>query len=161
MRYDLFISYSRLDNEQGRISELVYQIKADFQIFDGTDRILNVYFDMTEINCMDDWRHKILQGLRESHLLLVCLSPSYLKSEYCEWEFNEYLTNERLISIMRSVVHLLEKEWLRFILLKFPVGATKILKKNVLTGLKNFAVDNILIFVRGFMKVEKACLILQ
>jgi hypothetical protein len=27
-------------------------------------------------------------------LLLVCLSPNYLESEYCAWEFNEYLKHE-------------------------------------------------------------------
>ncbi|MFI5461530.1 MAG: toll/interleukin-1 receptor domain-containing protein, partial [Isosphaerales bacterium] len=43
---------------------------------------------------MDDWRHRILGGLRESRLLLVCLSPAYLESEYCAWEFNEYLNHE-------------------------------------------------------------------
>lgn len=43
---------------------------------------------------MDDWRHRILQGLRESRLLLAFVSPNYLESEYCEWESNEYVKNE-------------------------------------------------------------------
>jgi len=43
---------------------------------------------------MQDWRQRIFQGLRESRLLLACLSPAYLKSEYCEWEFVEYLKYE-------------------------------------------------------------------
>jgi hypothetical protein len=30
MPYDLFISYSRRDNEQGRITQLVERIKTDF-----------------------------------------------------------------------------------------------------------------------------------
>jgi hypothetical protein len=51
-------------------------------------------FDQQEIGGMQDWRQRILQGLRESRLLLACLSPAYLKSEYCEWEFVEYLKYE-------------------------------------------------------------------
>ena len=43
---------------------------------------------------MDDWRHRILGGIRDARLLLVCLSPSYLESEYWAWEFNEYLKHE-------------------------------------------------------------------
>ena len=39
---------------------------------------------------MQDWRQRILQGRRESRLLLASLSPSYLESAYCEWEFVEY-----------------------------------------------------------------------
>ncbi|MCB9267762.1 MAG: toll/interleukin-1 receptor domain-containing protein [Lewinellaceae bacterium] len=43
---------------------------------------------------MDDWRHRILQGLRESRLLLAIITPAYLQSAFCEWEFNEYLKHE-------------------------------------------------------------------
>ncbi len=92
MSYDLFVSYSRRDNEQGRVTELVERIKADFGAFSG--RPLQPFFDVTDIHGMEDWRHRILQGLRESRLLLACLSPSYLGSEYCEWEFNEYIKHE-------------------------------------------------------------------
>ena len=52
------------------------------------------FFDRTEIQGMDDWRDRILQGLRQSHLLIACVTPSYLASEYCEWEFIEYLKKE-------------------------------------------------------------------
>jgi tetratricopeptide (TPR) repeat protein len=92
MSFDLFISYARRDNEQGRVTELVECIKADFGAFAG--RPLRPFFDLQDIHGMEDWRHRILQGLRESHLLLACLSPSYIESEYCEWEFNEYLKHE-------------------------------------------------------------------
>ncbi len=95
MPYDLFISYSRRDNEQGRITQLVARIKRDFANFEGNNgRELVPFFDQQEIVGMQDWRQRILQGLRESRLLLACLSPAYLKSEYCEWEFVEYLKYE-------------------------------------------------------------------
>ena len=92
MPYDLFISYSRRDNEQGRITQLVERIKTDFAPF--AKRELVPFFDQQEIHGMQDWRQRILQGLRESRLLLACLSPAYLQSEYCEWEFVEYLKYE-------------------------------------------------------------------
>src|ERR1039458_7862490 len=95
MPYDLFISYSRRDNEQGRITQLVERIKTDFANFEGNNgRELVPFFDQQEIQGMSDWRQRILQGLRESRLLLACLSPSYLQSEYCKWEFVEYLKYE-------------------------------------------------------------------
>ena len=94
MPYDLFISYSRRDNPQTspRITELVSRIKADFAPF--AKRELVPFFDQQEIHGMSDWRKRILQGLRESRLLLACLSPAYLQSGYCEWEFVEYLKYE-------------------------------------------------------------------
>lgn len=93
--YDVFISYSRRDNAQGRITQLVKRIESDFFAFAG--RPLKLFFDISPengIKGMEDWRHKILQGLRESRLLLACLSPAYLESQYCGWEFNEYLKHE-------------------------------------------------------------------
>lgn len=92
MDYDLFISYARRDNEHRRITRFVERIKADFAPLGK--RELATFFDQQEIMGMSDWRQRILQGLRESRLLLVCLSPAYLKSEYCEWEFVEYIKYE-------------------------------------------------------------------
>jgi tetratricopeptide (TPR) repeat protein len=91
MSYDLFISYSRRDNKQGRITAFIDHLRGEFA---ATGRELTVFFDQSEIHGMDDWRHRILQGLRESRLLLACLSPNYLVSDYCEWEFSEYLRRE-------------------------------------------------------------------
>ena len=55
--YDLFISYSRRDNAQGRVTELVGKISHDFEAFAG--RPLRPFFDLEEIRGMDDWRHRI------------------------------------------------------------------------------------------------------
>jgi len=49
---------------------------------------------------MDDWRHTILDGLKQSHLFLLVLSPDYLKSEYCEWEIVEYLKYESARAVL-------------------------------------------------------------
>src|SRR5271170_1395648 len=92
MPFDLFISYSRKDNELGRITELKAQVEADYLNFSGEP--LKCFFDVTEIGSMDDWRQRILEGLRDSHLLLLVLSPSYLDSPYCEWEIIEFLKYE-------------------------------------------------------------------
>lgn len=88
MPYDLFISYSRRDNEsrddeKGRVSQLVERISRDFESFAG--RPLRVFFDKNDIQGMDDWRQKIQQSLRESRLLLWLVSRLNLKSKYCGW----------------------------------------------------------------------------
>jgi tetratricopeptide (TPR) repeat protein len=92
MPYDIFISYSRLDNQNQRVTELKERIEADYRTFTGEE--LHCFYDIEKIHGMDDWRHRILSGLRESNLLLLVLSPAYLASKYCEWEINEYLKYE-------------------------------------------------------------------
>jgi len=64
MPYDIFISYSRRDNKGGRITELKQRIEADYREIAKEE--LQCFFDMEDIRGMDDWRHRILQGLRES-----------------------------------------------------------------------------------------------
>lgn len=92
MPYDLFISYSRIDNSKKRVSQLKKKIEEDYYKFSGEK--LKCFFDTEEIKSMDDWRHRILQGLKDSHLFLLILSPNYLSSPYCEWEITEYLKYE-------------------------------------------------------------------
>jgi len=93
--YDLFFSYARRDNAQERITQLKARIEADHRQFVGAGGPdLKVFFDTDEILGMDDWRHRILGAISDTRLLLVCLSPAYLGSEYCAWEFNEYLKHE-------------------------------------------------------------------
>src|ERR1043166_1076121 len=94
MPYDLFISYSRRDNTLARVTRLINQIKADFLSCAG--RPLDVFFDLKEIQGMDDWRQKIQQSLRESHLFLAVLSPNYLASPNCRWEWEDYVRYEAM-----------------------------------------------------------------
>src|SRR6516165_6486519 len=94
MPNDLFISYSRPDNERGQVAALDEQIKTSFRAFAG--RELTVFFDGQEIQGMDDWRHKIQRSLRDSHLFLAVLSPNYLASIYCRWEWEDYVRYEAM-----------------------------------------------------------------
>jgi tetratricopeptide (TPR) repeat protein len=94
MSYDLFISYSRRDNTRHQVAALAEQIKAAYRAFAGHE--LKIFFDIREIHGMDDWRQKIQRSLRESHLFLAVLSPSYLASPYCRWEWEDYVRYEAM-----------------------------------------------------------------
>ena len=96
--YDIFISYARVDNqpvnsnEPGWVSALYDEILLDQANF--TTEKLNCFFDTCDIRGMDDWRKNILHSLRESKILLVCLSENYFTSDYCRWEWEEYHRRE-------------------------------------------------------------------
>jgi tetratricopeptide (TPR) repeat protein len=97
MPYDLFISYSRDDDKRGQVRALKEQIESDYRSFAGEE--LRCFFDLEDIATMDDWKHRILDGLRDSNLLLLVLSPAYLVSPYCEWEIIEFLKYEHSRSV--------------------------------------------------------------
>lgn len=68
MGYDLFVSYSRRDNDRGQVDALVEKIRSAFREFAG--RELAVFFDRREIRGMDEWRQTIQHSLREAQLFL-------------------------------------------------------------------------------------------
>src|SRR5262249_4649182 len=110
--YEIFISYSRADNRatagaEGWITRLRDCILQDHRRF--STEPLRIFFDRTDIQDMDDWRMRILHGVRDVKVLLVCLSPNYLASPYCRWEWNEYchrLVDQRIGSDTIAVVWL-------------------------------------------------------
>ncbi|HEV2380843.1 MAG TPA: TIR domain-containing protein [Terriglobia bacterium] len=95
MPFDVFISYSREDNiplktgdGKGWVTALRDELLDDHRRF--STEPLRIFLDTSDIHTFDDWRHRILIGLRESKLLLVCLSPDYFKNPACLWEWEEY-----------------------------------------------------------------------
>jgi tetratricopeptide (TPR) repeat protein len=90
--HHVFLSYARKDNAAGRITAFRERMKRDYLA--ATGRELTVYFDKEDIHGMDHWEHNILQHLQGAHVLLACISPAYLTSDYCRWEFEEYVKRE-------------------------------------------------------------------
>ncbi|MBI5424988.1 MAG: toll/interleukin-1 receptor domain-containing protein [Opitutae bacterium] len=97
MNYELFISYARKDNQpqkpgdpRGWVTALRDEILARHYRVSGAPLRSHPFYDLDAIKGMDDWRLKILQGLRQSNILLVCLSPNYFKSDNCLWEWEEF-----------------------------------------------------------------------
>jgi len=106
--FALFISYSRDDNRQGQISEIVARIQNEYREFTGGGE-LRILFDKREFAGMDDWRQNTLDAIRSSRLLLVCLSPNYLQSEYCSWELNQYLRHKAAHApVTENIVYFVE-----------------------------------------------------
>ena len=97
--YDVFISYARKDNVPspdafplGWITAIRNHIATDHRQFSTAP--LRLFFDELEIKDADDWRFRILGALKRSKMLLICLSPNYFASEYCRWEWEEYLRRQ-------------------------------------------------------------------
>jgi hypothetical protein len=86
--YDVFLSYARADDVDGWVSGLRDAVYDDFREFSSEP--FRIFFDTTEIGGRQDWELRLRQGLRSSRVLLVCLSPSYLRSVYCRWEWEEF-----------------------------------------------------------------------
>jgi hypothetical protein len=63
--YDLFVSYAHADDHDGWVCALVESTKAEHATFVSAP--LAIFFDREEIRTMDDWEHRIYQGLRHAN----------------------------------------------------------------------------------------------
>jgi hypothetical protein len=86
--WDLFISYARADNTDGWVTALRDAIYEDFRTFSAEQ--FRIFLDTDEIRSRQDWDLRLSEGLRTARVLLVCLSPNYLRSKYCRWEWEEF-----------------------------------------------------------------------
>ena len=97
--YHLFLSYCREDNKQpvnetgeGWVTAFEREIKERHRRYSG--RELQIFFDQKAIDTARDWRRELGAGLRSSRLFLAFLTPNYLTSPNCLWEWDEYLRRE-------------------------------------------------------------------
>ena len=92
--FDLFISYSRKDNDAAMVSALVETIETDFAQFSPSVP-LKVFFDKKSILDMQHWQDVLKKGLRQSKVMLAVLSEAYFSSEWCRREWEEYILVEQ------------------------------------------------------------------
>ena len=114
--FDVFVSYARADDvslvsgdNSGWISTLCRYIGEEHAR--TSTEPLNLFFDREAIRDMDDWRHRIFDGLRTARVLLGFISPRYFQSEYCRLEFEvhrQHQIHRQLGQVSIATVHCAE-----------------------------------------------------
>lgn len=92
--FDIFFSYARADNVDGRIDELVAAIEKEYASF-FPDRQLQVFFDTQVIENGEDWRNRLYSSLKRSRIMVSLLSENYLSSLWCRREWQAWCEIER------------------------------------------------------------------
>ncbi len=97
--HHLFLSYARADDVaavnsvgEGWVSAFVAELKRRHAAYSG--RELRIFFDQLSIDEGRDWQLELGRGIRESALFLAFLSPNYVTSKNCLWEWEQYLRRE-------------------------------------------------------------------
>lgn len=99
MAHVLFVSYARCDNSVepgapgvGAVTALVHALAAAFH--QRSRRTLDAFFDVQAIDEGRDWQRELGAGIRDVQLLLAVVSPAWLASPHCRWEWAQYLRRE-------------------------------------------------------------------
>ena len=88
-----FVSYAHNDDEYdaGAITDFASRLQGALRAFTGKND-LEVFFDRTSIKWGDAWRDCIAEGLTDSAILILFLTPNYLSSSECRKEVEDFLT---------------------------------------------------------------------
>ncbi|WP_173804272.1 tetratricopeptide repeat protein, partial [Sphaerotilus uruguayifluvii] len=100
-RHHVFLSYARKDNlpppvgeadPPGWITGFATAMRDRYRRLTG--RELRIFIDEQAIDDSRDWRRELGAGLREAQLLIAFVSPHYLASPHCRWEWEQYVRRE-------------------------------------------------------------------
>ncbi len=89
---DVFLSYAHSDDINGIVSTLHGQLEGDLAPLLG--RHVEIFLDRSDILDFHDWKVRCHRALRASSFFIVLLSPAYLRSDACRWEWEEWLKRE-------------------------------------------------------------------
>jgi len=99
-----FFSYVQRNDEhdKGRLTELRKLLEAE--LWAQTGKELQVFQDKEDIEWGDVWKEKITNALNVSTFLIVIVTPSYLESKSCRFEFEYFLKRESLLRLKDSIL---------------------------------------------------------
>ena len=89
--FDLFLSYSTLDNHYGWVTDFVEHLRASLNAAVGIRDPQRIWWDRTNINENLPLTAQIRNQVTRSRLLVVLLSPGYCKSQWCREERETFL----------------------------------------------------------------------
>jgi hypothetical protein len=79
----IYVSYSPIDDKQGRVTSLVRALEREIPLHE-------LRFWMPR-HALMDWDGLLLDQIRQSAMLLLCLSRAYLEADWCQKEYKEFL----------------------------------------------------------------------
>ena len=91
-----FFSYVRRNDEhdKGRLTSFRKLLEAELWAQTGKD--LQIFQDIEDIEWGDVWKEKITKVLNSCNFLIVMVTPGYLESQSCRFEFECFLQRETL-----------------------------------------------------------------
>ena len=97
----VFLSYTSNKDDFGEVDLFRQRLQSELRNFDPT---ATVFQDIAAISPGQPYPRRLEEELRKSDVLLVHLSPAWLKSEWCRREYNVFtgnpLKSERIIPLL-------------------------------------------------------------
>ena len=101
----VFLSYTRNKDGFGAVSNFRKHLESELRSHDSQ---AIVFQDTNDIEAGDHYPEKLESELKNADVLIVHLSPAWLKSKWCRWEFEVFTSNLTDKKRLRRVIPLLE-----------------------------------------------------
>jgi L-asparaginase len=103
---DAFLSYSHYDKDVDEDAlPVAKDLKKKYRRLHAKD--LSLFIDTEAIWGNEEWRRRIEAALKESITMISCVSPSYLKSKECKWEWETFLSTHP----DKRIFHVMIQDW--------------------------------------------------
>ena len=109
MSYHVFISYPRIADQRGAVSDIRAHLERELQIKTG-DKKLTVFLDQSHLSGGDPWSEALEREVRDADVLVLLLSPLWIASEWCRKELRLYLDHSQALDRDRPIIPLLWEE---------------------------------------------------
>ena len=86
---DIFLSYTSIKDIEGLVKEFHKHLENEVKQKTG-DVNNTIFFDQEEIKGGDKWKEILFEELKSARLLIILLSPTWLNSEWCQWEYEKF-----------------------------------------------------------------------
>lgn len=109
--YDIFISYSHLDNirifdePHGWIEEFYNDLNVLLSRRIGVTDAIKIWWDTKRLDGSVLFNNSINESIHQSAIMLCLISPGYLKSAYCQKELELFYNKSRQESIGLSIAN--------------------------------------------------------
>ena len=106
MACDIFLSYTRLKDFRGIVADFAVHLQRETQKKTGRTS-LHVFLDTKYIPPGAKWSPVIEAELASASMLLILLSPTWIRSEWCRREYSRFVFQSSERGIDRHVVPLI------------------------------------------------------
>jgi len=115
--FDIFCSYAHGDDDDGWVEQFVAALTSTFRRLTGEPP--RVFLDRESIITAEVWEQRIRAALDGSQVAIAVVSPSFVRSEWCRREWDEFMVRE---SDLRKQGLLADEQGLVFPVLLYPLG---------------------------------------
>jgi hypothetical protein len=100
---DIFLSYTRLKDFRGTVADFAAHLQRELQKKTGRTDLL-IFIDTKYIVPGAKWSPVLDKELASVRMLLVLLSPTWIRSPWCRQEYSRFIGQSQELRIDRQVV---------------------------------------------------------